>query len=863
MFIISTLLFLGKIPNQAESLCAGGDDVYSENYRFGDYVFNAKILENTLQSKAYLDFFTDNAYNFDSYTSCLPGNEKNIEEWQKQYPQISKDTADFHEFIYETALDAYKKIAVGGNPLPQNKLASLLSKEENKEAIDYLIFAKTCEPFVVQVEKSTWDLGEDEEETAKPDKAGTAPTIEQGIEQMRKAKKPIIQQRYAFQIVRLAYYSQKYEQTLQLFDQFFDKTEKNYLYYRALLHKGFALRKLKKVAEANYCFSLVYGNEPSLKCIAAKNFYYAEASYETDITEEQWQKTLTLTKNDKEKFVLYFMRDALQNQLNVANFEGIFKTTTDADLMHVLLLKQLKYVENTVFLPALKTNSALDSAALTYGDSLPAEKTIESKSWWKGFWDAIANFFKSLFGSKEKSDDKKVSATTNAKILYAGVADSQENVLSEEQTNTITQLEEITLQMAEKFAGNHKALDYLVAAYLQLMKQDFSDANKNIDLANQLLSSKPDTTLQKQATYLAAFSTVLENDQIDEQVENELLPLMKDLKNLSFNQQYLLFNELGRRYLKNNQLTKAILATGNAYGSTSPSHLISNANQATALLSIYANQQDLENMIAFLKSSKTDFEKLLLKNIIIEENDIVSVQVTKLIVEQKFAEAKQKLSLLKASEPSIVNAKPYEGYFWASNNAISFTELPSVGYPYKEPDSKQFEQVSRYDFFKKVIELSQKVQSISGDEQAKIFMQLGCGFYYSNDWHYDIFGTEISPVEYPFNVANFSTHYHNKAKFYEKHCDEPFLATHFFAKAAEVAKDRNMIATALFYAQAAANDSFMAYKRMIQTQGIYKNYEGQIEGGEAKYFQKLKEEYADTEAFKDFETRCSYLRDFK
>ncbi len=110
------------------------------------YIFGINLLSNS----QYANYFYNSPYAEDA---CFPGNEKNIEEWQKKYPEI-KNLEFFHEFIYKTELQeiqkVYNALNGGANPFPKNDFVTLLLAKKDKEALEYLLFAKKCEGLVTQ-----------------------------------------------------------------------------------------------------------------------------------------------------------------------------------------------------------------------------------------------------------------------------------------------------------------------------------------------------------------------------------------------------------------------------------------------------------------------------------------------------------------------------------------------------------------------------------------------------------------------------------------------------------------------------------------------------------------------------------------
>ena len=176
------------------------------------------------------------------------------------------------------------------------------------------------------------------------------------------------------------------------------------------------------------------------------------------------------------------------------------------------------------------------------------------------------------------------------------------------------------------------------------------------------------------------------------------------------------------------------------------------------------------------------------------------------------------------------------------------------------------------ELLEQLVEMEKKAAQSSGDEAAAHYFQMGNALYNTNiwtgsgitwqsdtvDWLWNDYtvATGIQPMEYPFNVPGFATDLHNRktAICYEQL--SATLAMKYYEKAAAVAKDRELIAQALFCAKAAAaryRDFGMAMSNMPD----------EVNMGEDRFFRKLKDEYSDTKAYRELSESCPQLADFQ
>jgi hypothetical protein len=783
------------------------------------YIFGINLLGNSALS----NYYYNSPYAEDV---CFPGNEKNIEEWQKLYPSVT-DLQAFHEIVYKLDLKQlnflYEALSTKKNPFPNNPFAKALIEKNDSEVLQYLLFAKACEPLVSQ--QYGWEAEENADKNTNSQKAQTL--LQEGLEKLKNTSNAFIKQRLAFQIIRLAYYQVSPNDCIKYFDELADKNTKNYIYYRSLLHKAFALKKLKDKVGANQLFAEVFANEPSLSCLAFKNMALFETNRYSNFDETAWQATLKNTSDEKLRAALFLLRSASYSQIDASLLENSLALGASEEQLQVMLLRQLKAAESNTFLPYLQQKVALDSAKLTYGDWNATDAVVEEKGFFRRIWDAIINFFKSLFGGNKGT----LNRATKPQVLYAQVTPNP--IIDIENDYALKELEKVSLKIGEK----HKSsLFYLGAAYLQIMRKAYGLVDDNLALARQ--HAKDNEGLLQQAAYLEALKMVLQAETITEELENKLaavLPTLWKNKQLDNNawQRLLLCSELGRKYLAQGDLTKAVLTF----------QYTKQADVAGMLMDFYMTQGDLDNLANYIKGEPSGaWKKLLVGSLGMSEayrlDFIKDVQATKLCREGKFVEAAAKYKSIaanywkgdpvKAHNPNDTTKQADKVILWNSGASLmlgisenslggssmvySFAdECPNVQTTFQQSplENPQFEQLTKVQVVEKLAELVQKAQSSSGDEQAQVYISMANGMLYSPFWLYNaaiwqcggLLGAfrDGVPNGYPFNVHTaFATNFHNRKMHVVSTYCVPTLAAQYYAKAATVAKDKELIAKALY-----------------------------------------------------------------
>ncbi len=217
----------------------------------------------------------------------------NLAEWKEIFCALVP-IKDIGNVIYNTSLEELEllRTAINSKTIPldfrmsKNAFARHLENNKCNETIDYLIFAKRCEPHVVR--QNSWS-------EKKRDIVRMQNLIVQGRRVFRKTKSNYIRLRYAYQIIRLAHYSKDYEQTVELYEELLPKTDRieSILYDWMLGHKAGAMSHLGEEVEAAYLFSQIFHRCPSKRESAFRSFNIK--------SDEDWETCLLRCRSDQER----------------------------------------------------------------------------------------------------------------------------------------------------------------------------------------------------------------------------------------------------------------------------------------------------------------------------------------------------------------------------------------------------------------------------------------------------------------------------------------------------------------------------------------------------------------------------------
>ena len=262
----------------------------------------------------------------------------NLEEWQERFCGGPK-LPDLQQIIYRSSVDELRllRTKISGKGLrldfmAKNSFAQYLFRNKCFETIDYLIYAKRCEPYVVR--PHTWP-----QEDFERNSEHMQQLIRLGKREFMKTKSHYIRLRYAYQLVRLAHYAKDYEQVLELYDFLMPKTDNapSIIEYWIEGHRAGALKSLGRNVEAAYIFSKVFEKCPSKRESAFRSFQIR--------TNEEWKQCLLLCEDDHERANLYVLRANAEDAVILEELEKIYELDPRNENLELLIVREIKKLE--------------------------------------------------------------------------------------------------------------------------------------------------------------------------------------------------------------------------------------------------------------------------------------------------------------------------------------------------------------------------------------------------------------------------------------------------------------------------------------------------------------------------------------
>jgi hypothetical protein len=316
--------------------CAGGDGDYS------DFVKSFFAPETSHSSESKPFFRSQHSFykTSDIYNTVNIMDSTNLKEWQQFFDEKAS-LSDLDYLVYKSRIgeidtciffikDNKHQIA---SVLKNNSVMMYHDKIVVKDFLFYLGYAKRCEPYAT-FSRNWWN---DDEVDPRTDSTAMQKLIVNGESAMNRSKSPYLKERYAFQILRLFYQAGLYRECIDFYQQTQNLfISKNSIRYRAMGYVAAShYRSDENNSISNYLYSIIFDQCEVMRLICLKSFQPEE--------EADWEATLSLTKNTREKEVLWQMLGISYDPVRA--MKEIYYLNPKSELLDLLLMRAVNINE--------------------------------------------------------------------------------------------------------------------------------------------------------------------------------------------------------------------------------------------------------------------------------------------------------------------------------------------------------------------------------------------------------------------------------------------------------------------------------------------------------------------------------------
>lgn len=497
----------------------------------GDWYYYNLFNQEIMSDERYRPFLL--IYGSRYYTNDTLRNG-NIEEW-RQYLGLSYDETKY--LVFKASRSDLQNLSKGKRAVDENlSFASADFMKNQKQALLYLAYAKYLEPYmrIIPGEDTDfyWDLPEYEHNAGDLDyeKVKTVLTKSWNAESDNELKL-----RYGYQLVRLAHYTRRYQEAVQLFEQYVEPLKmRTEMYYYALAQKAGALRGMGETQRANRDFIRVFANSYDLKTMA-----YTSLTMGWD-NEINFADFVAGAADNNERNDIFFMMGYSDFNNPVNEIEKIVVTDPNAIQAKVLMVRAINMLERRMLLSYVPWGEGDDRSRYPYlgqddtegraffNQALRVSDMQRDKASDKNFWNLASSYLHFLNKDFElannclgnvKSTDADYMAMVKNLTAYIDICRqpkidaNTERYLYDNYANMIKGEESYSLNMADNsFIGvvlsnryglqGEKAKSFLTLRHVKAIEDNPDESL--LDDIQSFLNKKKKTQLEE---YIAATST--------------------------------------------------------------------------------------------------------------------------------------------------------------------------------------------------------------------------------------------------------------------------------------------------------------------------------------------------------------------
>ena len=408
----------------------------------------------------------------------------NLAEWRQFLPNQSS-LEEIKQVIYDSknksSLQYVLNCLKNNIPVDHAKMEGLagnhwldyLLKTRQVESLEYIIYAKDCEPWV-----TAWDPWDD---PPARDLQAMQRLMDLGLERYSKVNSEFIKLRYAYQVIRLAQYSGQPEKCIAYFDQLVPSLHtKSIITYWAMGHKAGALRMIEKPAESLTLFSLIFDQCENMMNSAFRDFYIPD--------DDVWLQCLNGTPNYHRQATLWMLRGLKEERLTLEPLRHLFELEPKSSRLEVMLVREVnrverEYLTSALFFPSGTKNPLKDPVYLEKFKAFTINGADSGQVRQPGLWYLTAGYLSLIAGNFPEATsllNKAEAVKSNGTELKQQIA-LVKNLVAIAAANTISpQIEEkcfanLTWAAGLSYDYNNQAV---YRSFLNLLGQKYLSAGE-------------------------------------------------------------------------------------------------------------------------------------------------------------------------------------------------------------------------------------------------------------------------------------------------------------------------------------------------------------------------------------------------
>ncbi|RYD96650.1 MAG: hypothetical protein EOP54_13200 [Sphingobacteriales bacterium] len=348
---------------------------------FNNYDTYPQFFGNDASGKpAYMPFnfvsgdlyYSDYRY-WDENYSGTPAEKINkqliLEEWKTAFGH-KFTIATIKAIVYDAGLNSLFALKAEGivkgskDSLAGNELYQFLAEKKNKEYLDYLIYAKKCE---LNASEANADWNENKKQPIQSNNS----LKDEGLTAFKKEKNDFLKMKYAFQVLRMAFYANQNEEVLSLYDQYLaNKADRSVAYTRIIGFKAGAHYREGEKPLAGYYYAKMFDNSDAYKYDAMISFEWARKKYNSEtgaLQKDMIQDIYALCKTDHERAVVMVMKGLrAYPDFALEDIKKAYALDPNVEGIDVLMNREINKLEEDYFQQLIYAENKLPDARIWY-----------------------------------------------------------------------------------------------------------------------------------------------------------------------------------------------------------------------------------------------------------------------------------------------------------------------------------------------------------------------------------------------------------------------------------------------------------------------------------------------------------------
>ncbi len=269
--------------------------------------------------------------------------DRNVAEWILATSKTVTEK-DLHAFIYSysyaSIAELYyyiekNKSTTLPDSMSSNTFSTWFLQTKNLEVLGYIMYAKQCEKVSVVSNDGDWEI--------KPiDTIQCRKLIKNGLQLFTVAKQNDIKKRYAFQLIKIAFYANDFKQVIALYaNNYLPLQGSSSIDERCNSFYAGALFHTEQNEKAALLFAMNFINS---KDFANRNSY--AVAYNWAVAKCDSTKLFALASTKEEKKSLLLMRSLRNTELfSLATIKNVVEIDPNNDLLDMLLMREINKLE--------------------------------------------------------------------------------------------------------------------------------------------------------------------------------------------------------------------------------------------------------------------------------------------------------------------------------------------------------------------------------------------------------------------------------------------------------------------------------------------------------------------------------------